>query len=298
MLMRKFFAAILLFVSSIAASAAKPDLVVTWPSTGSPVLRFTFGKFKEIGSARGERTFVTDVLAENLSAKLVPTQKFSVYVLDRNQVRIGEAWMDIENLGSGQSAKFQISFNASGAPVSVSVLASSDIPRKVTLTVNTVPQGADLKVDGVDAGATPKMISVGVGKHQLGFSKEGFSSGTFPLEIGPDDASGGSVSYELGAARYDTIVLRDGSVLNGDLDSISGMDVVVRIGGNLEHFNRNQIKQIIMVEREPPNPGQPPPAGAKTIALAWTSARGAVSYFSVLISITKRYFTSCLSMRS
>jgi hypothetical protein len=145
----------------------------------------------------------------------------------------------------------------------VSVLASSDIPRKVTLTVNSVPQGADLKVDGVDAGMTPKLISVGVGKHQLGFSKEGFNSGTFPLEIGPDDVPGGSVSYELGAARYDTIVLRDGSVLNGDLDSISGMDVVVRIGGNLQHLNRNQVKQIVIVEREPPNSDQLPPPEPK-----------------------------------
>ena len=167
--------------------------------------------------------------------------------------------MQVYNLGPGQSAKFQISFNASGAPATVAVLSASDIPRKVSLTVNSVPQSADLKVDGVDVGATPKLISVGIGKHQLGFSKEGFNSGTFPLEIGPDDVSGGSVSYELGAARYDTIVLRDGSVLNGDLDSISGMDVVVRIGGSLQHFNRNQIKQIVLVERKPPSQDQPPP---------------------------------------
>ena len=258
MLTRKFFASIFLGASLISAFAAEPVQVVTWPISGTPVLRFTFIKFKEIGSMGTERTFVTDIVAENLSAKLVSTQKFSVYVLDKKQVRIGEAWMEVDNLGPGQSAKFQISFNASGAPATVSVLSSSDIPRKVTLTVNSVPQGADLKVDGVESGATPKLVSVGIGKHQLEFSKEGFHSGTFPLEIGPDDVSGGSVSYELGAAQYDTIILRDGSVLNGDLDSISGMDVVVRIGGNLQHFNRNQVKQIVMVEREPPNQDQLP----------------------------------------
>ncbi len=260
---RKLFFPVLLVAFSIAAFAAEPAQIVTWPSTGTPSLRFTFSKFRAIGSMVGQKTFVTDVTAENLSGKLIPEQKFSVYVLDKKQVRIGEAWMQVDNLGPDQSTKFQISFSASGGPVSVTVLASSDIPRKVTLTVNTVPQGADLKVDGIDAGVTPKMINVGVGKHQLGFSKEGFSAGTFPLEIGPDDASGGSVSYELGAARYDTIVLRDGSVLNGDLDSISGMDVVVRIGGNLQHFNRNQIKQILIVEREPPNPDQLPPPEQK-----------------------------------
>jgi PEGA domain len=211
----------------------------------------------------GQRSFVTDTTAENLSGELIPTERFSVYVFDKRQVRIAEAWMQVDNLGPNETTKFQISFNATGMPATVSVMAQSDIPRTVSLTVNSVPQGASLKVDGIDVGLTPKLIKVGAGKHQLGFSKEGFNAGTFPLEIGPDDVSGGSVSYELGAARYDTVVLRDGSVLNGDLDSVSGMDVVVRIGGNLQHFNRNQIKQIIMVERDVPNSGPLPEPAPK-----------------------------------
>jgi len=254
MLVRKFlcWTACAAFVA--AAFASEPAQVVTWPASGTPILRFTFAKFKDIGSVSSEKTFVVDTVAVNLSGKLIPTQRFSVYIFDKKQVRIGEAWMQVDNLGPGQSAKFQISFNASGVPATISVLAPADIPRTVSLTVNSVPQGADLKVDGNDVGETPKMIKVGIGKHQLLFSKDGFNSGTFPLEIGPDDVSGGTVSYELGASRYDTIVLRDGSVLNGDLDSVSGMDVVIRIGGTLQHFNRNQIKQIMMVEREPPSP--------------------------------------------
>jgi hypothetical protein len=244
--------------SAIFAFAAEQTQVVTWPSSGTPILQFTFSKFKEIGSLGGQRTFVVDTTAQNLGAKLIPTQRFSVYVFDKKQIRIGEAWMQVDNLGPSQTAKFQISFNASGVPATVSLVAPSEIPRTVSLTVNSVPQGADLRVDGAAVGATPKLINVGVGKHQLGFSKDGFNSGTFPLEIGPNDVSGGSVSYELGASRYDTIVLRDGSVLNGDLDSVSGMDVVVRIGGNLQHLSRNQVKQIIMVEREPPSPDSLP----------------------------------------
>jgi len=39
------------------------------------------------------------------------------------------------------------------------------------------------------------------GKHALSFSKEGFNSGTFPLESTTDDVSGGSVSYELELPR-------------------------------------------------------------------------------------------------
>lgn len=58
---------------------------------------------------------------------------------------------------------------------------------------------------------------VSIGKHMLEFSKEGFNSGKFPLGMSSHDASGGSVSYELGSAAHDTIELRDGSVLSGDL---------------------------------------------------------------------------------
>ena len=65
------------------------------------------------------------------------------------------------------------------------------------------------------------------------------------------DACGGSVSYELGSAAHDTIELRDGSVLSGDLISINGMQVQVRIGGNTQAFDRNQVKRILLTERDP-----------------------------------------------
>ncbi len=93
---------------------------------------------------------------------------------------------------------------------------------------------------------------MGAGKHRLSFSKDGFKAGIFPLEIGPSDVSGGSVSYELSSASFDTIELRDGSVLNGDLNSVSGMDVVIRVGGVLQHIDRNKIKRILLTEREEP----------------------------------------------
>jgi hypothetical protein len=106
-------------------------------------------------------------------------------------------------------------------------------------------------MDGREVGTTPKIIDVVIGKHMLEFEKEGFNSGKFPLEITSRDASGGSVSYELGTAAHDTIELRDGSVLSGDLVSLSGMQVQVRIGGNTQTFDRNQVKRILLTEREP-----------------------------------------------
>jgi hypothetical protein len=120
------------------------------------------------------------------------------------------------------------------------------------MTVNSVPQGASLKMDGNELGATPKLVQVAVGKHLLEFALEGFNPGKFPLEVGPHDVSGGSVSYELGTAVHDTIELRDGSVLTGDVESVSATEVVVRLGGAMQHLNRNQVKRVLFVERDMP----------------------------------------------
>ena len=162
-------------------------------------------------------------------------------------------------MAPAQVVKFQIFAQTSGTPVST-VLAPRSLPselqsylppKTISVTVNSVPQGAAVKVDGTEVGVTPKIVQVVPGKHILEFSKEGFNTGHFPLEITPDDAPGGSVSYELGASAHDTIELRDGSLLSGDLESVSTDEVVVRIGGNVQRFNRNQVKRIGLVSREP-----------------------------------------------
>jgi hypothetical protein len=145
-------------------------------------------------------------------------------------------------------------------PVSVSVQQALKAVKTVTLTVNSVPQGAQLKLDGDDAGETPKIVKLELGKHTLSFSKEGFAPGTYPMDIGADDVSGGSVSYELGTAAFDSIELRDGSVLTGDLVSITGMDVVIRVAGAVQHIDRNKIKRVLFTHREAPTPSLPPAA--------------------------------------
>lgn len=237
----------------------QPAQTIVWPESGNPVLRFTFGKFKEVGSFKSERTYVTDTTAENLWGKPIPDASFLLYLYDKNHTRIGEGYISISNVVRGQLVKFQTTVNSSGVPVSVS-LAPKSLPaelgslapaRHVSVTINSVPQGASLKVDGMEAGTTPKIAQLTLGKHILQFSKDGFNPGTFPVEIGPDDASGGSVSYELGTSAHDTIELRDGTVLSGDLLSIDAVDVTIRVAGAPQHFVRNQVKRILLVEREP-----------------------------------------------
>jgi len=249
--MRALLVALLFLAIAVPSLSAKdaPFQVLTWPESGQPSLRFTFSKFKEMGGMGRERTYVTDTIAENLSDKTIGSAAFSLYVFDKNKARIGEGYINLTNVSVGQVVKFQITLTASGTPASMTVSTLST-SRPVAITVNSVPQGALLKVDGREAGTTPKIVEAAIGKHVLEFSKEGFNSGKFPLEITSHDVSGGSVSYELGSAAHDTIELRDGSVLSGDLVSVNGMQIVVRIGGNAQTFDRNQVKRILLTERD------------------------------------------------
>jgi hypothetical protein len=249
---------LILFVVSAAYSKDQPAQVIVWPESGTPVLRLSFSKFKEVGAFSSQHSYTSDTTAENLWGKPISRADFSLYLFDKNKVRIGEGWISLSNVGIQEVVKFQTSVSTTGIPVSIA-LAPRSLPdelqeflpaKTVSITVNSVPQGAELKVDGTTVGGTPKVVKVAPGKHILEFNKEGFNPGKFPMEIGSDDASGGSVSFELGTSAHDTIELRDGSLLSGDLVSVSGMEIVIKVGGNNQSLNRNQVKRILLVERE------------------------------------------------
>jgi hypothetical protein len=252
-----------------AMAKEQPPQVVLWPDSGPTVVRFSFGKLKEIASIGNRRSYLIDTTAENLWGKVIPNGQLLALLVDKNKARIGEGYISLSNVGVGETVKFQVAMDSSGVPVTFSI-AARDLPagmgppaaaRKVSITVNSVPQGAVVKLDGAEVGTTPEIVEVSAGKHRLEFSKEGFNSGTFPLEIGPNDASGGSVSYELGSSVHDSVELRDGSVLSGDLESVSASQVVVRIGGKDQTYERNQVKRILLVERE--SPEALPPAASR-----------------------------------
>ena len=144
---------ILVVACSWVAAKDQPFQIVTWPESGQPVLRFTFSKFKDIGGVGKERTYITDATADNLSGKTISGASFSLYVFDKSKARIGEGYIDLTNVAAGQTVKFQITLSASGTPTSIAVATSA--PRTVSITVNSVPQGADFKVDGKAMGSTP-----------------------------------------------------------------------------------------------------------------------------------------------
>jgi hypothetical protein len=258
---------LLYFLIAFGADAKDaPPLVLSWPTDGSPVLRFSFGKFKQVGEHLGQHNFAVDVVAENLWGKPIPRADFSLYLFDKGKTRIGEGYIALSNVRRGETVKFQMNFAASGTPASMSLaprtlppeLQSYLAPTEVSVTINSVPQGAILRVDGNDAGTTPKIVRLNTGKHQLEFSKEGFATGRYPFEVAQDDASGGSVTFELGGLARDTIELRDGSVLIGDLESVTATEIVVRVGGTMQTLDRNRVKRILLTQREAAVPNTSP----------------------------------------
>jgi len=251
--------ALLLATCTLAIAKDAPSQVITWPSNDHAVVRITLGKFNKVSSVVGQQNYLIDTTAENLWGKRISHIGFNLYLYDKNKVRIGDGWITLDDVGPGQTVKFQTTVHALGTPASVELSANS-VPaelrplapaKKISMTVNSVPQGATLTVDGAEAGRTPKMVQLEVGKHSLEFAKDGFNAGKFPLEIGSDDVSGGSVSYELGASAHDTFELRDGTVLTGDLVSVSGMQITVRVAGSMQTLDRNKVKRILLTERDP-----------------------------------------------
>lgn len=260
--MKKLISLVLLLVCSCAFAKDKQTVVV-WPSEQKPVIRFTFGTFRKIGSYGGQSSFQCEVMAQNLWGKPIPNASFNVQFVGKDNVRIGEGWISLSRVGASETVKFNFNFTTIGDPESFKLVPSSvpaelaplAPPKQISMNVYSVPAGANLKVDGQEMGTTPKLIRLAVGKHKLEFTKEGFAAGTFPLEIGPDDVSGGTVTFELGGLARDTIELRDGTVLTGDVQSMDATTVVVRLNGNMQVLERNKVKRLLLVEREDPAPG-------------------------------------------
>ena len=263
----KVFPILLLTGMLWAKTKPEPTMVILWPNSQTPTLRLTFGKFAQVGGYAGQISFVSDVLIENLSKKSLTRGSFTVYLLDKNRVRIGDGVLHISDLDPDQQVKIAFQFNSVGIPASLDLVANNDssgMPtslKTVSLRVVSVPPGASLKVDGHDSGMTPVMVALKIGVHTLEVSKEGYASSKTPVDITSEDLSGGSVTIELGGISRDTVELRDGTVVLGDVISVSMTSVIVRIDGTDKAYGRNQVKRIILVEREvAPQPFPPAPS--------------------------------------
>ena len=70
-----------------------------------------------------------------------------------------------------------------------------------------------------------------------------------PSKWQPTSCRGGSVSFELGGLSKDTVELRDGTVVLGDVLAMSMTSVSLRVEGKDVKYDRNQVRKIILVER-------------------------------------------------
>lgn len=104
-----------------ALAKGAPLAVIDWPTTGTPVVRFTFGKFKTLPGMGSLHGYVMETSAENLSPRVIPSARFSVYLFDKAKVRVGEDAISLSNVGPGETVRFQTTVMASCQPVSVSI---------------------------------------------------------------------------------------------------------------------------------------------------------------------------------
>ena len=224
-----------------------------WPPD-APALKLTFEKFHQQGSYNGQNVYVADVTIENLTQKQIPRASFTVNLLDKDKVRIGQGMLVVGDLEPGQSARMQFQFNSMGVPSTLTLSARKEMlsgpgEKTIPLRILSVPPGAALKVDGKDTGITPVIVRLTVGAHQLDLTKEGYAPGNTALDVTPDELPGGSITVELGGLSRDTVEMRDGTVLLGDVMSVSMTDVVIRVDGRDMSYPRNQVKKLMLVER-------------------------------------------------
>ena len=232
----------------LAAGVFGADTVLTWPDSGErAMLRFALGKLRQVNSASGQTDYLGEAVAENLSAKAIPSASFYLYLLDKNGNRVGEGYLEITNLAAGQKTKIPVSVHAMGSFSRMELKPQhlpSDEPMKIKMSITSLPSGAILKLDEQESGVTPQILPVAPGKHMLEFSKEGYAGASTPLEIA-DNAPPGSVQIELSPLTLDTVVLRDGTVLLGNVMSVTSTNVAINVKGKSTRLERSRVARVV-----------------------------------------------------
>ena len=90
----------LLFLLTLSAKEPRAQVVV-WPASGPTILRFSFGKFKELSSIGNLHNYIIDTSAENRWDKRISDATFFLYLFDKNKAGIGEGWITLSNVGLG-----------------------------------------------------------------------------------------------------------------------------------------------------------------------------------------------------
>jgi hypothetical protein len=211
------------------------------------MLRFTLGKLRQVNSASGQTDYLGEAVAENLSTKAIPSASFYLYLLNKNGSRVGEGYLEVTNLAAGEKTKIPVSVHAMGSFARMELKPQhlpSDEPMKIKMSITSVPSGASLKLDAQESGVTPQILPVAPGKHMLEFSKEGYVGASTPLEIA-ENAPPGSVQIELSPLTLDTLVLRDGTVVLGNVLSVTSTSVSINVKGKSTRLERSRVARVV-----------------------------------------------------
>jgi PEGA domain-containing protein len=256
MLRRTRFLALGLLLLSLSV-AAKDDgpIVMFWPNQNNATLKLSFGRFRSLGSFEGRMSLLSEVIIENVSDKPMAKASMSVYLLDKDHVRIGDGLLVISDVNPGESVKVQLQCSSVGPPVALSVVAknASGGPsslKLVPLQIISDPPGAGLKINGKDQGYTPTTVNLSAGTYKLELQKEGYAVTTTPLDVAADDLPNGSIKITLAGLSTDLVLLRDGTSLAGDVVSLDFDSVVIKVAGKDQKVDRNQVNRIFLVERQ------------------------------------------------
>jgi hypothetical protein len=126
----------------------------------------SFGKFKETGSSGKQHDYMTGVTAENRWNKRISKAEFTPYVFDKTKVRIRESWLAISDAAPGGVVNFHTAVSASGTirtmelvPRNLQNELQTFLPStSISITVNSMPQGAEIKIADNPAGVTAKIV--------------------------------------------------------------------------------------------------------------------------------------------
>jgi hypothetical protein len=238
----------ILFLFATATTFAA-DTVLTWPPDAKDaILRFTIGKLRQVSSNSGQSDLLGEATAENLGAKPIPSASFYLYLLDKSGKRVGEGYLEVTNLPAGQRAKVPVSVHAMGSYASMQLQPQhlpSDEPLKVRMNLTSVPPGANVKLDSQPSGITPQTLPIAPGKHILEFTKEGYTTASTPVEVAANTPAG-AVDIELTPLTLDTVVLQDGTVLLGDVVSMTATSVNITVKGKPTKLDRNRVARIVL----------------------------------------------------
>ena len=89
------------------------------------------------------------------------------------------------------------------------------------------------------------VLPIAPGKHVLEFSKEGYSNGSTPVEVA-ENAMPGGVELELKPLTLDTVVLLNGTVMLGNVTSVTDTGVNINIKGKPTKLERSRVARIVL----------------------------------------------------